>query len=106
MPKIVSYPGNSLRPYLSHSPAMMSLCPTFSYEIWSSIMSHLIVPPSLRDNGIACANRIMNTRWRAYVRKIFKRQLQNIIRWIRGRQENGDNPDILLDLLDLQDLLQ
>jgi hypothetical protein len=47
----------------------------------------------------------MNTRFRAYVRKIFKRELESIIRWIRGRQENDDNYSMLLNLLDLQDLL-
>jgi hypothetical protein len=84
---------------------MMSRCSTFSHEIWSSIISHLLAPPSRRDNGIACVNRIMNTRFRAYVRKIFKRELESIIRWIRGRQENDDNYSMLLNLLDLQDLL-
>jgi hypothetical protein len=47
----------------------------------------------------------MNTRFRAYVREIFKREIRNIIRWIEARQENGDNRAILLNLLDLQDFL-
>ena len=40
---------------------------TLSKDVWAVVLQGLAFSHQKRDNGIACASRLMHFRWRAYI---------------------------------------
>ena len=56
---------------------------TLSREVWDLVLLGLALSPGERDNGIACACRLMNVRWRAYLK--FRELVVLGVPFYRGR---------------------
>ena len=46
-------------------------------EIWDMVIHCLALSPGAHDNGVACASRILNVRWRSYHRPIYRAIVDN-----------------------------
>ena len=67
-------------------------------NIWMHIMICLATSPSVRDNGIASASRVLNIRWRKMHRAVTRTMLDGLI-------EHSSDLDIHLNILDLKDVI-
>ena len=72
---------------------------TLSKETWDLVLVGLALSPEQRDNGVACASRLMNVRWRAYIFPRLILYLESITRKARATDST-----LHLPLCDLQDI--
>jgi hypothetical protein len=75
------------------------MCSLLTRETWEQIIICLPTSPASQANGIACASRVLNTRWRAMHRKIVQEMVTDL------RKETLPYGDVHLLVLDLEDII-
>ena len=82
------------------------MCSLLTREIWDQIIICLPTSPASQANGIACASRVLNVRWRAMHRKVVQQTVTCLKAETRFDVYGPDDPgEAHLLVLDLEDII-